>query len=68
MSDTLVLKVEGMDCGGCEQSIARALEPLEGVAGVRASHAEGRVEVDGNADPTKVREAIEAAGYEVVAD
>lgn len=66
MSETLVLKVEGMTCGGCEQSVSKALNLLDGVEEVSASHADGRVEVKGAVERKNVEAAIEAAGFEVV--
>jgi len=64
----LRLEVQGMDCGGCEESIKKAVTRIEGVDSVSADHASGRVEVQfaGQADAEKVRLAIEDAGYEVV--
>ena len=64
----LRLEVQGMDCGGCEESIRKAVTRIEGVDSVSADHVSGRVEVRfaGQADEEKVRLAIEEAGYEVV--
>lgn len=67
--ETKRLRVAGMDCGGCETSIQRALALLEGVESSRASHASGTVEV--TYDPARVGEAeiaraIEDAGYQLV--
>ena len=64
----LRLEVQGMDCGGCEESIRKAVTRIEGVDSVSADHVSGRVEVRfaGQADEEKVRLAIEDAGYEVV--
>lgn len=66
MSQKIVFQVQGMDCEGCERSISNALSPLEGVDAVRASFQDGKVEVEGNPDQQAVRDAIEAAGYDVV--
>jgi copper chaperone len=64
----LSLQVEGMDCGGCEDSIKKAVSQVEGVENVSASHESGTVQVTfaGDADEGGVRTAIEDAGYEVV--
>ena len=53
------LQVGGMNCGSCELLVTEALEDLEGVISVEASHLKGRVEVD--YDPNMVSiSAIEA--------
>jgi copper chaperone CopZ len=61
----LTLNVEGMDCGGCEESIKRSVGKLPGIQQVNADHVSGRVEVTGDPDESKVREAIVDAGFEV---
>lgn len=70
MNEMVTIKVEGMTCGGCETSIRKALEQLEGVLVLDASHTEGTVEV--LYDPQLVaadalKSAIEEAGYDVAA-
>lgn len=45
MAEQLVLDVEGMDCGACEQRIDATLGALDGVRSVRADHRTGRVRV-----------------------
>ena len=67
--ETKVLKVSGMDCGGCETSISKALGRLEGVESSTASHSAGTVEV--TYDPSRIDDedlagAIADAGNEVV--
>jgi copper chaperone CopZ len=64
----LKLRVDGMDCGGCEESISRAVSRIQGVEAVTADHQTGMVQVafSGQADEQGVRTAIEDAGYEVV--
>jgi copper chaperone CopZ len=57
-----------MTCGGCENSVKRALERLEGVADVAASHVEHTVVV--TLDPARVstaqvRDRIAACGFTV---
>ena len=63
-----VVEVQGMTCGGCEQSIVRALLRVDGVHTARASHAEGWVDVEstGSVDAEAVRQIIEDAGFDVV--
>jgi len=62
------LPVSGMTCGSCEQAIQHGVGKLKGVSMVKASHSEGRVEVD--YDPQQVGEqqiiaAIERLQYKV---
>jgi copper chaperone CopZ len=68
MADTLQLKVTGMTCGGCETAVTRALQRLDGVEEVSASHSAGLVGVRFNPDkvtPASIRQRIEALGYAV---
>ena len=70
MTEHLTLKVNGMTCGGCENAVKRAVSTVGGVSDVTASHAEHRVTVDYDAAKTNraaIEQAIERAGYEVVA-
>lgn len=62
------LDVTGMACDGCEQNVTEALEALEGISSVAATHEEDqvRVEHDENAvDRATISGAIEDAGYNV---
>ncbi|HEX9697421.1 MAG TPA: cation transporter [Actinomycetota bacterium] len=68
MSERVTIKIEGMTCGGCENSVKTALERLDGVQVLDVSHAEGAVEL--LYDPERVdhgalTDAIEEAGYDV---
>ena len=63
----MTVAVEGMTCPTCEKSIEAALLRMPEVRSVRADHLSGRVELslDGPLDQSKVRTAIEEAGYDV---
>lgn len=68
--ETILIKVNGMDCGGCETSIQNALARVEGVELSKASHAAGEVEVtfdEARVTREQLAGAIEGAGYEVIA-
>ncbi|WP_049925814.1 heavy-metal-associated domain-containing protein [Halopiger goleimassiliensis] len=59
--------VSGMSCEGCEQNVTDALEALDGVASVTASHEDDEVRVEHDettVDETTIAGAIEDAGYE----
>lgn len=60
------LKVKGMECEGCEKRICNALKQVEGVSDVQASHTDGVVTVDTNADVKEIIiQRIEDLGFEV---
>ena len=63
----VTVAVEGMTCPTCERSIEAALLRMPEVRSVRADHLSGRVELslDGPLDQSRVRTAIEEAGYDV---
>lgn len=63
------LEVNGMACDGCEANVTETLEAFDGVASVTANHEtdEVRVEHDEGTAVDSIRDAIEDAGYEVVA-
>jgi copper chaperone CopZ len=57
-----------MTCGGCEHAVKRALQQIDGVEKVTASHSANRVGVTFDAakvTPGLLKERIEALGYEV---
>ncbi len=60
------LIVEGMTCGGCVRSVETALKKMDPEAPVAIDLDSGRVEFGGKIDPAAAREAIEAAGFDVV--
>jgi len=66
--DTLQLKVTGMTCGGCENAVRRALQQVDGVEEVSASHTAGTVGVrfdPGKVTPMLLKQRIELLGYDV---
>ncbi|WP_036135319.1 heavy-metal-associated domain-containing protein [Luteimonas mephitis] len=58
------VKVKGMTCGHCERAVKEAIETHGGTGVVDL--AAGTVDIVGITDPAVIRDAIEAAGYEVV--
>ncbi len=62
-----VLKVEGMSCGHCVNSIESSVGELEGVSSVKVDLASNQVTVQyDNAETLKkIKETIEDQGYEV---
>jgi copper chaperone CopZ len=68
MSESIVIAVSGMKCGGCENTINTTLQALDGVVAVKASHVDKRVAVDFDPeliDVEDIEDAIEDAGFQV---
>lgn len=63
-----VVGEEKLHCEGCEQRVGRALERLDDVRSVEASHESQRVEVEydpGRVDEYQLRDRLDLLGYEV---
>ncbi|WP_153723327.1 copper chaperone CopZ [Sporosarcina cascadiensis] len=62
-----VLKVEGMSCGHCVNSIESSVGELKGVSSVKVDLAgnEVTVEFDNEETLNQIKETIEDQGYEV---
>lgn len=66
---TQFLKVTGMTCGGCVNSLTRALKSINGVDGVQVelSTCDTQVQYDENFTTTvQLRSAVKNAGYGLV--
>jgi copper chaperone len=64
--ETVDLKIEGMTCGGCVQSVTRVLTGVAGVSAADVSLEEGRAHVTFDPAQTGVaamKQAVERAGY-----
>jgi len=69
LMEQISLNVTGMSCGGCENTVRRAVSSVAGVADVTASHKDQRVTVTYDprqADLDAIKRAIGHAGYQVV--
>ena len=65
---TEILKVTGMSCGGCVDTIEGALQAVPGVSGAKVSLANHEATVqfnEGQASHQQLQSAIERAGYGV---
>jgi copper chaperone CopZ len=61
------LSIQGMHCEGCVASVTRALRAVPGVEPLAVKVGEARVSLDpARASLGAVREAIEAAGFDVL--
>jgi copper chaperone CopZ len=66
---TLTLKIGGMTCTGCEQTICKAVGELAGVTAVTASYTDSVATVKYNAAliaPADISKKIDAVGYKVL--
>lgn len=61
--------VAGMTCSHCVMSVTEEVTQIPGVQDVDVELATGRLTVtsESDLDPTRVREAVEEAGYQLVA-
>ena len=66
MKETII-KVKGMDCGGCENRVKNALRQIEGVENVEANFETGNVRVNSDENVTKeeIENTITDIGFEV---
>jgi copper ion binding protein len=64
-----LITIEGMSCGHCVKHVEEALSELNGVTKVEVSLKDknATVELNQGVEDSKLKEAIEEAGYEVVA-
>lgn len=68
MSETVILAVTGMKCGGCETNVTGKLNALAGVVSAKAEFKEQRVTVEFNPEQTTVdaiTQVIMDAGFVV---
>jgi copper chaperone len=67
--ETITVKIQGMTCGGCANSVKRVLFAIAGVQSVEVSldAGEARVQYDpAKADVAEFKQAITDAGYTAV--
>ena len=68
--ETVTMNVKGMTCGGCVASVTRVLKAVPGVESVDVKLQPGEATVRYDAAKVAVpalKDAIEGAGYDVVA-
>lgn len=63
------ISIEGMSCGHCVKHVENALSEVSGVAKVDVSLKDkiAIVELKNDVEDSKLKEAVEEAGYEAVA-
>lgn len=57
-------KVDGMTCGGCANSVKRAITAVVAEAKVEVDLAQGTVLVEANCDDQVIGQAVEDAGFQ----
>ncbi|MFC4551405.1 MULTISPECIES: heavy-metal-associated domain-containing protein [Halorussus] len=57
------ITVEGMSCGGCEETVENALRDVPGVTDATANNETNSVNVEGDASDEDISAAVEDAGY-----
>lgn len=60
---TATIDVDGMSCGGCEESVEEALRGVPGVIEAEADRERGIAKVEGDTDAQDLVAAVEEAGY-----
>jgi copper chaperone len=66
--EKITIKVNGMSCGHCVNSIEGSVGKLDGVNSVKVNLAEGTVDVEFNTAEvalSKIKETIDDQGYDV---
>ena len=65
----LTIDVEGIECSGCENRSQNAVETIDGVKSVVASHEKGTVTIvaDENVSENEIKNTIQDIGFEVKA-
>ncbi len=61
----VTLRVQGMSCQHCVETISAAVRQVSGVTDVHVDLKNGLVEIDGTPDRRAVADAIEDGGYDV---
>lgn len=62
-----IIKVSGMHCSGCEMNINMALNEINGIKKVKASHKKNIVEIEfdeSKASLDEIKNKIKETGYE----
>ena len=68
MTESVLLTVTGMKCGGCEANLTNKLQAIDGVLSVNASSKNSEVSVEFDAEKTDldvITDAITDAGFTV---
>lgn len=67
-SDTLNLRITGMDCADCAIKLENGVAKLDGILECRVNFAAAKMRIEGDIDPDAVTARIQSLGYGVAAD
>ena len=64
----IILKVEGMVCGGCENRVKNSLLTIEGIENVNADYTKSIVTIECKEDVSEniIKERIDDLGFNIV--
>jgi copper chaperone len=68
MTESVLLTVTGMKCGGCEENVTSKLKTIDGILSVNASSKNNEVNVEFDTEKTSldvITDAIVDAGFTV---
>ncbi|MBS7806577.1 heavy-metal-associated domain-containing protein [Variovorax sp. PCZ-1] len=64
MDTAMKIEIDNLKCGGCEATILKGLNAIQGVSQVKVDHAHQRVEVNAPEDLRgKITDALQRMGY-----
>lgn len=66
MSQTIVLKIEGMTCGHCKAAVEKALKAVPGVTSATVELEKKEAVIMGSANREELVKAVEDADYTVI--
>ena len=60
--------IQGMSCGGCVNSLTRVLKSIPGIEPIKIEVGKAHVRLDERVTSQAVRDAVDRAGFEVIAE
>ena len=60
--------IQGMSCGGCVNSLTRVLKSVPGIEPLKIEVGKAHLRLDERTTSQTVKDAVERAGFEVVAE
>ncbi len=68
MTESIILTVTGMKCGGCENNVRDKLQAVDGITSVTASFKDNQVNIEFNSEKVNldmIKNTITQAGFTV---
>jgi len=60
--------IDGMSCGGCVNSLTRVLKSVPGIEPIKIEVGKAHLRLDERATSQTVRDAVDRAGFKVIAE